>query len=239
MPNPQDDVLALMSGRTGHFPLESGHHGELWLELDALFWEPAPLEPLAGRLAELIRPHGPDVVCGPLVGGAFLAQLVATRLGVRFCHTERVGGIPRGRRARSEERTTEHRTSGTPPPETREPAGAERRQSDAVRVSTGDGLYAATYRLPDAVASRLADLRVAIVDDVVNAGSAVRATIAALTQAGARPVALSALLALGTTPARVAASVGLPLEAVATRENEIWEPERCPRCARGEPLQQP
>jgi orotate phosphoribosyltransferase len=199
MANPtdtQDAVLALMSARTGHFPLESGHHGELWLELDALFWEPTALEPFAHRLAELIRPHAPDVVCGPLVGGAYLGQVVATRLGVRFCHTE--------------------------------------------RTSTGDGgLYAATYELPRALATRLAGLRVAVVDDVVNAGSAVRATLAALTRAGARPVALGALLALGTTPATVDATAGLPLEAVATRRNEIFEPERCPRCANGEPLQHP
>lgn len=191
----QDGVLAMMSARTGHFPLESGHHGELWLELDALFWTPSALEPFAHQLAELIRPHEPDVVCGPLVGGAFLAQLVAARLGLRFCHTE--------------------------------------------RTSTGDGLYAATYRLPDALTACLTGLRVAVVDDVVNAGSAVRATLAALAQAEARPVALGALLALGSTPAAVAASAGLPLESVATRENEIWEPERCPRCANGEAVQTP
>lgn len=199
MSNPtdlQDSVLALMSARTGHFPLESGHHGELWLELDALFWEPAALEPFAHRLADLMRPHEPDVVCGPLVGGAYLGQVVASRLGIRFCHTERTS------------------------------AG-------------GGGLYAATYELPHALATRLAGLRVAVVDDVVNAGSAVRATLAALTRAGSRPVALGALLALGATPAAVAASVGLPLEAVATRENEIWEPDGCPRCANGEPLQEP
>ncbi len=198
MTNPQNGVLALMSARTGHFPLESGHHGELWLELDPLFWEPAALEPYAARLADLLRPHEPDVVCGPLTGGAFLAQLVAVRLGVRFCHSERVAA-----------------------PE------------------TGGGLYAATYRLPDVLAPRLAGLRVAVVDDVVNAGSAVRATLAALTQTDARPVALGALLALGATPAAVAASGGLPLEAVATRDNEIWAPERCPLCANGEPLQAP
>jgi orotate phosphoribosyltransferase len=197
MPDPlETQVLALMSARTGHFPLESGHHGELWLDLDGLFWETAALEAPAQQLAERLRPHAPDIVCGPLVGGAFLAQLVAARLGTRFCHTE--------------------------------------------RASTGDGgLYAATYRLPDALAVRIAGLRVAVVDDVVNAGSAVRATLAALTGAGARPVALGALLALGTTPATVAAAEGLPLEALATRANEIWAPELCPRCARGEPLQTP
>jgi orotate phosphoribosyltransferase len=198
MPNPpdtQDALLALMSARTGHFPLESGHHGELWLDLDALFWEPA-LEPSARQLAERLRPHAPDVVCGPLVGGALLAQLVAARLGVRFSFTE--------------------------------------------RDSAGDGgLYAATYRLPDALTVRLPGLRVAVVDDVVNAGSAVRATLAALRRAGAQPVALGALLTLGSTPAAVAAAEGLPLEALATRENRIWEPEHCPLCARREPLQTP
>jgi orotate phosphoribosyltransferase len=199
MPNPpdtQDALLALMSARTGHFPLESGHHGELWLDLDALFWEPAALEPSARQLAERLRPHAPDVVCGPLVGGALLAQLVAARLGVRFCFTE--------------------------------------------RDSAGDGgLYAATYRLPEALAVRLPGLRVAVVDDVVNAGSAVRATLVALTHAGAQPVALGALLTLGATPTAVAAAEGLPLEALATRENRIWEPEHCPLCARQEPLQAP
>lgn len=184
-----------MSARTGHFALESGHHGELWLELDALFWTPAAVEPLAQQLAERLRPQAPDVVCGPLVGGAFLAQLVAARLGAGFCHTE--------------------------------------------RTATGDGLYAATYRLPAAQAARLPGTRVAVVDDVVNAGSAVRASVAALTGAGAEIVALGALLALGGTPAAVAAAAGLPLVALATRDNEIWEPRHCPRCARGEPLQAP
>jgi orotate phosphoribosyltransferase len=195
MDDVRDRVLTLMSARTGHFALKSGHHGELWLELDAVFWTPAAVQPLAQQLAERLRSHAPDVVCGPLVGGAFLAQLVAARLGARFCHTE--------------------------------------------RATTGDGLYAATYRLPAPQAARLPGARVAVVDDVVNAGSAVRATLAALAAAGAQPVALGALLALGRTPAAVAAAAGLPLAALATRDNEIWEPGHCPRCARYEPLQTP
>src|SRR5690606_28520745 len=83
-----DGLLALLSACTGHFPLESGHHGGLCLDLDSLFFEPAAVEPFAHRLADLVRPHAPDVVCGPLVGGAYLAQVVAARLGARFCHAE-------------------------------------------------------------------------------------------------------------------------------------------------------
>ncbi|OLT14859.1 hypothetical protein BJF78_16985 [Pseudonocardia sp. CNS-139] len=107
------------------------------------------------------------------------------------------------------------------------------------RSATGDGLYAATYRLPAALAERIAGRRVAIVDDVVNAGSAVRATLSALHSAGAVPVAIGALLTLGPTPAAVAADAGLPLVALANRPNDLWEPAACPRCRAGEPLAAP
>jgi orotate phosphoribosyltransferase len=188
-------AMALLAARSGHFLLESGHHGDLWLELDGLFWSTGAVEPLVAALAERIRPYEVDVVCGPLVGGALLAQLVAARLGAGFCYTE--------------------------------------------RTATGSGLYAAAYRVPDVLRSRLAGTRVAIVDDVVNAGSAVRATLAAVGAAGAEVVAFGALLTLGSTPATVAADAGLPLEALGTRPTEIWEPGRCPRCATGEPLEAP
>jgi orotate phosphoribosyltransferase len=189
-------VLDLMSARTGHFRLESGHHGPLWLELDTVFWSPAVLAGPMAELAARLRPPRAEVVCGPLVGGALLAQLVAQELGAALCFTE--------------------------------------------RTSAGDGgLYSAEYRLPAALAARVAGARVAVVDDVVNAGSAVKATLAALDAAGARPVALGALLTLGSTPAAVAAEAGLPLETLTSRPNELWEPSTCPRCAACEPLERP
>jgi orotate phosphoribosyltransferase len=189
-------ALGLMSARSGHFLLESGHHGPLWLELDTVFWSPAALAGPVAELSARLRPHRAEVVCGPLVGGALLAQLVAQELGAALCFTE--------------------------------------------RTSEGNGgLYSAEYRLPAPLAARVADARVAVVDDVVNAGSAVKATLASLDAAGGRPVALGALLTLGSTPAAVAAEAGLPLEALASRPNELWEPSTCPRCAAGEPLERP
>ena len=81
--------LELVNARRGHFRLESGHHGSLWLDLDALFAEPRALAPFITRLAADLRRHRPEVICGPLLGGAFLAQLMAHSLEAEFCFTER------------------------------------------------------------------------------------------------------------------------------------------------------
>jgi orotate phosphoribosyltransferase len=57
------DIVGLLQARRGHFLLESGHHGDLWLELDSLFARPARLEPFAAELARRLAAHGIDVVC--------------------------------------------------------------------------------------------------------------------------------------------------------------------------------
>jgi orotate phosphoribosyltransferase len=192
-----DQLIAALAARRGHFELESGHHGELWLDLDALFAAPARVAPFVAELAERLSGCRADVVCGPLVGGAFVAQAVAERLGVEASWTERVA------------------------------------------APAGDGLYAARYRIPDALRRRVRDRPVAVVDDVINAGSATRATIADLRACGARPVALGALLVLGGGAAQLAGAEGLTLASVAALAHAIWEPAGCPLCAAGVVLEQP
>lgn len=81
--------LALVGGRQGHFRLESGHHGGLWLDLDGLFTDQRRVEPFVTRLVDALRPHDVTAVCGPLRGGAFLAQLVARATDAEFFFTER------------------------------------------------------------------------------------------------------------------------------------------------------
>jgi orotate phosphoribosyltransferase len=62
------------------------------------------------------------------------------------------------------------------------------------RPSPSDNtLYPVVYRLPATVASLMKGKRVAIVDDVINAGSAVRGTFSALTEAGAKPAVVGAV----------------------------------------------
>jgi orotate phosphoribosyltransferase len=84
-----EELLRLISAREGHFRLESGYHGGLWLDLDPLFVSPRGLRPFVDELAGRLARHDIGAVCGPLVGGAFLAQAVAAVLGIEFYFTER------------------------------------------------------------------------------------------------------------------------------------------------------
>jgi orotate phosphoribosyltransferase len=188
----EEQLLGLLSARRGHFVLESGHHGNLWLDLDSLFLRPAALLPFARDLARRLGRHGVEVVVGPLVGGAFVAEMVAAELDVRFAFAER-------------------------------------------RVDAGG----VTYIIPGAFHDHLRGQAVAIVDDAINAGSATRATFAALMALGARPVAVGALLILGATALPLFAANRLAVESVARLANELWEPAACPLCAAGVPLSSP
>ncbi len=76
----------------------------------------------------------------------------------------------------------------------------------------------------------------AVVNDVINAGSAVRGTLAALAECAAEPVAIGTLAVYGDSAGRLAASHALPLETLASFPSRIFEPDACPMCAKGTPL---
>jgi orotate phosphoribosyltransferase len=186
--------LKIVAGRQGHFQLESGHHGELWLDLDPLFAEPRRVAPLVAQLTDALRPHDVAGVCGPLIGGAFLAQVTAAALDVEFVFTERV-------------------------------------------MPAVDGLYQAQYRLPPAFAPRVRGRRIAIVDDVMSAGSAARGTYVELRAHEAVPTVVGALLVLGSAGADFFAQHSVAVEAVARRPYRLWLPAACPLCDSGVPLE--
>jgi orotate phosphoribosyltransferase len=193
-----DALLALVEGRRGHFLLESGLHGALWLDLDPLFANAARIAPFVRALARQLGAYRPDAVCGPLVGGAFLAQLVATELHVEFCFTERVIA-----------------DASAPAPT----------------------LFSAQYRLPSSFEARLRGKRVVLVDDVMSAGSSLRATETTLRSVAAEPAAVGALLVLGDVGRDYFAGRGIAVAAVAHAPYEAWAPAACPLCAEGQPLE--
>ena len=186
-----NDLRALLPVRAGHFLLESGHHGDVWLDLDALFLRPARLRPFVAALAARLAAHGVETVCGPLVGGAFVAQTVAAELDVEFSFAERVAS----------------------------------------------GREAVGYRIPDGLRPLVRGRRAVVVDDAINAGSAVRATAAALVSCGAKTVAVGALVVLGGAAEALAGDLGIPLEYGCRVPGRLWVPADCPLCAAGVPLE--
>src|SRR5712692_9879056 len=183
-----------MARRAGHFRFESGHHGDRWLEPDRLLQRPTALRPFAIALSQRLRRHGFEVVCGPLTGGAFLAQMVAEQCDVGFAFAE----------------------GFAPPP--------------------SDALYQVRYRIPNALRDGLRGASVAIVNDVTNAGSAVRGTYEDLVASGARPVALGTLIALGEWSSTFASTNQVALESLETLPFNLWTQAECPLCAAGEAL---
>lgn len=76
-----------------------------------------------------------------------------------------------------------------------------------------------------------------MVDDVMSAGSSLRATYDELLAHGAKPVVAGALLVLGSTGADFFAERSVPVEAVAREAYDLWLPAVCPLCATGVPLE--
>ncbi len=91
-------MIELARPRYGHFDLGTGYHGDVWLDLDALFLRPSVLRPHVRVLSDQLREHRVDAVCGPMEGGAFLAYALAELMGVAFLPVARSrGGAGRGR----------------------------------------------------------------------------------------------------------------------------------------------
>ena len=143
-----ENVLSFVRGRQGHFKLESGHHGDVWFELETLCLHSRELQPFAVQLAAKLSQHKVEVVCGPLVEGAFIALLVSLELGCDFVYAERFANPAR------------------------------------------EGLYPVEYRLPKALHSAVRGKRIAIINDVISAGSAVRGAFSDLQSIGAHVVAI-------------------------------------------------
>lgn len=99
------------------------------------------------------------------------------------------------------------------------------------------GLFKARYVLPPEFADGLRGRRVALVDDVMSAGSSLRATLAEVETSGARTVVIGALHVLGGAGVDFFLQRGLTVETVGRDDYEMWRPDRCPLCAAGAPLE--
>lgn len=183
-------LLDAISASRGHFLYESGHHGDLWLDLDALFLNARRTQGWALALAQRATVSRPEFICGPLTGGAFLAQLLAAEMGCHFVFAERFVS------------------------ETR----------------------AVQYHVPESLRKALRGGRVLLVDDAVNAGSALLSTLTDLLECGSKLAGFASLLTLGEAAAHIAMQYGVPFFTLAPLERAMWVPEKCPLCDSGVPL---
>jgi orotate phosphoribosyltransferase len=184
-------LLGLLPIRRGHFQYESGHHGDTWLDLDALFARPAVLRPITNELARSLAAHGIQAVCGPMTGGALLAQMVADELGIEFYFTRRIAA------------------------------------EDAI---------GARYALSVSQRPLVCGKSIAVVDDAVNAGSAIGGTLAELRAAGAQPVTIGALIVPGAGAAPIAAAQKMPFAYITQLPTPLWQTSDCPLCRAAVPL---
>lgn len=189
--------------------MESGYHSETWYDLDALLSRRDRLEPFLAEFARRLAPHRPDVICGPETGGARLAAALAPLLGLPAVATVRLAPP----------------LASPPPPATPAPA------------ATAPGLFPVRYEVRPADRARLAGRRVALIDDAISAGSAIRGSHASLLAAGAVPVVVGALFVFGGGAAEFTARHGLALEFLAAPDYRLWLPTDCPHCARGTPFE--
>lgn len=187
-------IAGLLPMRKGHFRLESGHHFDRFLDLEMLFVLPNAVRPFARMLAERVKAHHADAVCGPMVEGAYVAMMVAEKLGIPFTYAERI-------------------------------------PDDSIT-----GLYPVRYKLPGAQRQLVNGRRVAVVNDVISAGSAIRGAYNDLVECGATPVMIASLAVIGDRARIWAAEKQIPLETLVTFENDVWEPDACPLCRDGVPL---
>jgi orotate phosphoribosyltransferase len=167
----------------------------VWFDLETLCLNSCEILAFARRLAAQLKRYQVDVVCGPLVEGAFVALIVSLELGCQFTYAERF------------------------------------------EDPTRPGLFPVQYRLPKSLHSAVSGKRVAIVNDVISAGSAVRGTFFDLREIGAEVVAIGALLALGDAITVFANEHGVALELLERIPHNLWQPAQCPLCAAGIALQ--
>jgi orotate phosphoribosyltransferase len=100
----------------------------------------------------------------------------------------------------------------------------------------GDALFPIEYRVPAMLRSVVRGKRVAIVNDVTSAGSAVRGTFVDLQALGAHVVVIGSLLVLGTAIRTFGQEQGVVVEALRERQHNLWAPAECPLCDRRVPL---
>jgi Orotate phosphoribosyltransferase len=190
-----ENFFSLINGRRGHFLYESGYHSDVWFDLETLCQRPTLIRSFLLELCSDIAATKPEVICGALIEGAFVALLTAMELQCQFVYTLRVSEGVAGQ------------------------------------------MFGVAYELPATLQKVVLGKRVAVVNDVISAGSAVRGTLQSLSKAGAEIACVGSLVVLGDSFLEFAEQQSLSLRTLLKLPNNLWQPSLCPLCAASVPLQ--
>lgn len=80
------DSRAILAG--DHFVYVSGDHGSGWIDKDAIYPHTKRLERLCRDMAQLVKDWQAEVVCGPAMGGAIVAEWIAHELDILSVYAE-------------------------------------------------------------------------------------------------------------------------------------------------------
>jgi len=105
--------------------------------------------------------------------------------------------------------------------------------------SLSDNEREVEYWLPKEFQRTAIRKKVAIVDDVINAGSAVLKTYNQLVRFEAQPIVMASLLTVGGSGPKRLPGNDLPIVTLGHLESNLWQPPDCPLCVAGEPLVDP
>jgi len=192
----QNDLLQLLHPRKGHFLTESGRHTNLWFEIDKLFINVDLIKPIVNVLGEKLMTHRFDIICGPMEGGARIAEMISKEFGVEYVYSER-----------------------------------------RVTFDKNDVKPLVSYSIPKFMRDRIEGKRIALVDDIINAGAAIKQTFEELIRLEAIPVVMGCLLVKGNLIYPFATGHNLPIEEITKLKNNMWIPQECPLCVSKQPIE--
>jgi orotate phosphoribosyltransferase len=106
-------------------------------------------------------------------------------------------------------------------------------------IRNENGVQTVSYRLPAALSSAVTNRKIAVIDDVINAGSAVTKTSDELRSFGGIPVVMASILTVGGHSPKRLSKAYPPVVSLEHLESMLWEPQGCPLCKSGVSLVDP
>ena len=111
--------------------------------------------------------------------------------------------------------------------------------TERIHTCLSNKKYSVNYKLPTAICSIIKNKRIGIIDDVINAGSAVTKTYHELKNYGANPVVMASILTVGGIFPKTIPGEYPPIVSLEHLESNLWNPSDCPLCKSGKELIDP